>query len=58
VGKSSKCQPKRGEGAKHENFEEALMISVRQSNAKNGTATDEVIEERTKGICKYVILTF
>jgi hypothetical protein len=33
-------------GTKHENFEEALAIRLGQSNVKNGTATDEVIEER------------
>jgi hypothetical protein len=33
-------------GAKHEKPEEALSILVVQLNAKNGTATDEIIKER------------
>jgi hypothetical protein len=28
---------------KHENFEEALVKTIRQSNAKDGTAIDEII---------------
>jgi len=36
--------------AKHENFEEALVKWMRQSNAKDGTATDKIIEDRIKVI--------
>jgi len=41
--------------AKHEKQEEeeALAIRIGQLNAKKCTATDEVIKERVKIICKY-----
>jgi hypothetical protein len=36
--------------AKHENFEEALVKWIRQSDVKDGTATDKVNEDRIKVI--------
>jgi hypothetical protein len=36
--------------AKHENFQQALVKWIRQSNAKGGTATDKIIEDRIKVI--------
>jgi len=36
--------------AKHENFEEALVKWIRQSDAKDGTATNKIIEDRIKVI--------
>jgi hypothetical protein len=36
--------------AKHENFEEALVKWIGQSNAKDGTATDKITEDRIKVI--------
>jgi urease gamma subunit len=35
-------------GAKLEDLEDVLIISIRQVNAKNGTETDEVMKEQAK----------
>ena len=43
----------RAKCAKHEKQEEALAIRIGQLNAKKCTATDEVIKEWVKIICKY-----
>lgn len=44
--------------AKHENFEEALMKWIRQSNAKDGIASDKITEDRIKVIflVLYIVL--
>jgi hypothetical protein len=42
----SSAGTKKGRVAKHENFEEALVKWIRQSNAKDRTATDKIIEDR------------
>jgi hypothetical protein len=41
------------EKAKHEKQEERLAIRIGLLNAKKYTATDEVIKETVKIICKY-----
>jgi hypothetical protein len=47
-------------GAKHQGTEDALIIWLQQVNAKNGTATDEIIKEQAKilgqqmGVTSYV----
>lgn len=43
-------------GTKHEELEEALTIWVEQLHVKNGTATDEIIKERGKMMCKLCAL--
>jgi Tc5 transposase DNA-binding domain. len=43
-------------GTKHEELEEALAIWVEQLHVKNGTATEEIIQERAKMMCKLCAL--
>jgi hypothetical protein len=43
-------------GTKHEKMEEALTIWIEQLNVKNGTATDEIIKEGAKMMCKHCAL--
>jgi hypothetical protein len=46
--------------AKHQDAEDALIIWIGQVNAKNGTATDDIIKEQAKiigqqtGVTNYV----
>ena len=52
----AKSPKKKAKGSKHVDLEEALAIWAEQFNAKDSTATDKVLKERTNMMCKYCTL--